>query len=49
MAGYTPTGMIFIPSVNGISHNPAEFTEWDDVVMGANVLLQTILQHTLGL
>lgn len=46
MAGYTPTGMIFIPSVNGISHNPAEFTEWDDVVMGANVLLQTLLTQT---
>jgi len=43
MAGYTPTGMIFIPSVNGISHNPAEFTEWNDVVLGANVLLQTLL------
>lgn len=43
MAGFTPTGMIFIPSVNGISHNPAEFTQWEDVVLGANVLLQSIL------
>lgn len=43
MAGFTPTGMIFIPSVNGISHNPAEFTEWDDIVTGANVLLHTLL------
>jgi N-carbamoyl-L-amino-acid hydrolase len=43
MAGFTPTGMIFIPSVNGISHNPAEFTDWDDIVLGANVLLQSII------
>ena len=38
-----PSGMIFIPSANGISHHPDEFTEWSDVVNGANVLLQTIL------
>ncbi len=38
-----PSAMIFIPSVDGISHNPSEFTEWSDVVNGANVLLQTIL------
>lgn len=48
MAEYTPTGMIFIPSVNGISHNPAEFTEWDDVVLGANVLLQTLISVAGG-
>ena len=40
----TPTGMIFIPSVDGISHHPKEFTEWGDVVNGANVLLQSILR-----
>lgn len=38
-----PTGMIFVPSVGGISHSPKEFTEWDDVVRGANVLLHTVL------
>lgn len=50
MSSFTPSGMIFIPSVNGISHNPKEFTEWDDVVNGANVLLHTVLHmaHTLG-
>lgn len=41
-----PCGMIFIPSVDGISHHPTEFTEWSDVVNGANVLLQTILNVT---
>ena len=33
-----PTGMIFIPSKNGLSHNPDEFTSFEQIVMGANVL-----------
>jgi N-carbamoyl-L-amino-acid hydrolase len=43
MARLGPTGMIFVPSVGGISHAPKEFTTPEDVVNGANVLLQTIL------
>jgi N-carbamoyl-L-amino-acid hydrolase len=43
MSDFTPSGMIFIPSVNGISHNPKEFTAWPDVVAGVNVLLHTTL------
>jgi len=39
-----PTAMIFVPSVGGISHNPAEHTEPDDLVAGASVLLQTLLE-----
>jgi N-carbamoyl-L-amino-acid hydrolase len=39
----TPTVLFFVPSVAGISHNPAEFTHDEDVVNGANVLLQTLL------
>lgn len=42
-----PAGMIFLPSVDGISHNPREFTEWRHVELGANVLLRTILQLTM--
>ncbi|MEP7292463.1 MAG: Zn-dependent hydrolase [Chloroflexota bacterium] len=38
-----PCAMIFIPSVDGISHHPTEFTDWSDVINGANLLLQTIL------
>jgi len=49
MSSFTPSGMIFIPSVNGISHNPKEFTEWDDVVNGANVLLHTVLSMAYAL
>jgi beta-ureidopropionase / N-carbamoyl-L-amino-acid hydrolase len=45
-AGICPTGMIFVPSVNGTSHSPHEFTKWDDCVNGVNVLLQTVLRLT---
>ena len=38
-----PVGMIFVPSVGGISHSPKEFTTAKDMANGANVLLQTIL------
>ncbi len=43
MALITPVGMIFVPSVSGISHSPKEFTKAIDMANGANVLLQTIL------
>ncbi|GAB4572624.1 MAG: Zn-dependent hydrolase [Anaerolineae bacterium] len=39
----TPAAMIFVPSVEGISHNPAEFTRDKDVINGANTLLHTLL------
>jgi beta-ureidopropionase / N-carbamoyl-L-amino-acid hydrolase len=38
-----PTGMVFVPSVRGISHNPAEFTEAADLEAGANILLAVVL------
>ena len=43
MAKLGPMGMIFVPSVNGISHSPRELTRWPDCANGANVLLHTIL------
>ena len=39
-----PVGMIFVPSVAGISHAPEELTELSDIVNGANVLLRTLLE-----
>ena len=39
-----PTGMIFVPSVRGISHNPAEHTDEADLVTGTNILLATMLE-----
>jgi N-carbamoyl-L-amino-acid hydrolase len=38
--------MIFVPSVKGISHNPAEFTATVDLIAGANILLHTMLSLT---
>lgn len=44
LARIAPMGMIFVPSVKGISHSPLELTRPDDVTNGANVLLQTVLR-----
>ncbi len=44
LARVCPTAMIFTPSVNGLSHNPAEYTAPDDLEAGANVLLHTMLR-----
>ena len=38
-----PMGMIFVPSVGGISHSPREWTSWEDCARGADVLLATVL------
>ena len=43
LARVCPTGMIFVPSKDGISHNPNEHTDREDLVAGANVLLQSVL------
>jgi len=43
MAQIAPAGMIFVPSVGGISHSPKEFTKAVDMANGANVLLHTVL------
>jgi beta-ureidopropionase / N-carbamoyl-L-amino-acid hydrolase len=39
-----PAGMVFVPSVGGISHDPSEHTGWEDCLNGANVLLGAALQ-----
>ena len=44
LARVCPAGMIFVPSVGGISHNVKEFTALPDIEAGANVLLQTVLR-----
>jgi N-carbamoyl-L-amino-acid hydrolase len=43
IAVLAPVGMIFIPSVNGVSHSPAELSHPQDITNGANVLLHTLL------
>ena len=42
MARIAPSAMIFVPSIDGISHNPRERTEDADLIAGANVLLGVV-------
>lgn len=39
----TDAGLIFIPSVNGVSHAPDEWSHWHDIEAGTNVLLHSVL------
>jgi N-carbamoyl-L-amino-acid hydrolase len=48
IARIAPIGMIFVPSVGGISHSPKEFTEPADMANGADVLLHTLLAIDAG-
>ena len=43
LARICPAAMIFVPSIDGISHNPAESTRPEHLELGANVLLHTLL------
>jgi N-carbamoyl-L-amino-acid hydrolase len=42
MARVCPAAMIFVPSIGGISHNPKELTKAEDIIAGANVLLDVV-------
>ena len=44
MAIIAPSGMIFVPSIDGISHSPKEFSSDEAIYKGANILLNTILK-----
>lgn len=44
IGGIVPIGMLFVPSKNGQSHSPAEWTAWSDIEAGANVLLRTLMK-----
>jgi len=44
MVHIAPTGMIFVPSVDGVSHSPKEFTSAEDMANGASVLYRTVLE-----
>lgn len=44
MSKITKVGMIFVPSYMGLSHNPDEWTDLNDVVLGANCLMQAALR-----
>lgn len=42
-----PTGLIFIPSLNGVSHAPDEWSHWHDVEAGSNLLLQCVQKRAI--
>ncbi|MFQ5664272.1 MAG: Zn-dependent hydrolase [Terriglobia bacterium] len=44
MARLCPVGMIFVPSRNGISHSPKEFTRWEECACGTEALYRTLLR-----
>ncbi|MFB6170838.1 MAG: Zn-dependent hydrolase [Haloarculaceae archaeon] len=44
MAQVTESGMVFVPSVDGITHAESEFTEWDDCVAGARTYANATLE-----
>jgi N-carbamoyl-L-amino-acid hydrolase len=48
LARIAPMGMIFVPSVGGISHSPRELTKPDDVAHGADVLLNAVIAADRG-
>lgn len=39
-----PTAMIFVPSKDAVSHAPGEWTDWDDIEKGANLLLHATME-----
>lgn len=43
-ASQVPTGMIFVPSINGISHNPEEDTKLEDLIQGIKALEATLFE-----
>lgn len=44
MGTMVPVGMLFVPSKNGQSHSPAEWTAWTDIEAGANLMLSTLIE-----
>ena len=45
LADHIPTGMIFVPCRDGVSHNEAEYAEPEDLAAGAAVLLKSMLSR----
>lgn len=45
LSKFVPTAMVFVPSIGGLSHCEEEFSSYDDIVRGVNVLLDTALEQ----
>ena len=48
MSSIVPVGMIFVPSVEGVSHSPREYSDPDDLTRGAALLLDTLYALATG-
>jgi hydantoinase/carbamoylase family amidase len=44
-----PVGLIFVPSVNGLSHHPDEYTDMDDILLGIDILEEAVLENALAI
>lgn len=44
MASLAPTAMIFVPSRDGLSHHPDEWTDYEDLEAGTRLLLETVIR-----
>jgi N-carbamoyl-L-amino-acid hydrolase len=47
-ARHVPAGLIFAPSIGGISHSPDELTSWTDIEKSANVLTRAMAHFALN-
>lgn len=46
LAAIAPSNIVFVPSVGGLSHDPEEWTEYEDLGKGIELLLQTVIELT---
>jgi allantoate deiminase/N-carbamoyl-L-amino-acid hydrolase len=44
MASIVPTAMLFVPSIDGVSHSPQENTRWEDIEVGLNVYGRALME-----
>lgn len=44
MTDFVPTNMIYVPSKDGITHHPDEWTDFEDIKKGSDVLLNLVMQ-----
>ena len=48
MAKLCPVGLIFVPSVDGLSHHPNEYTSFDDIMIGIDVLEEAVFHYSMA-
>jgi N-carbamoyl-L-amino-acid hydrolase len=44
MQSLCPSALVFVPSIGGISHSPAEYSRWDDIEKGAQLVLNALVR-----